>query len=72
MKRFIIVCGLLVSACNLSVSNAKVPAGYQTCSSDLDCAKGSYCGFISVDSVAVCKSGESDSQDLQTPYTPSH
>jgi hypothetical protein len=32
-----------------------VPAGYHPCRSDNDCHVGEYCGFVAVDTYAVCK-----------------
>lgn len=80
MKTFIFTIVVLISACSLSVKNAKVPVGYQPCRSDLDCQPKNYycdtdmmkqvkqpfiwspcqsshyyCGFVGVDSVAVCR-----------------
>ena len=32
-----------------------VPVGYKTCRKDRDCPVGYYCGFVAVDTYAVCK-----------------
>ena len=57
MKKLMVLCGLtmVVMACSLNVKNAKIPEGYKTCSSDWQCPSDYYCGFVEVDSVAVCK-----------------
>lgn len=56
MKYLVIICAILmIAACGLSTKTAKVPAGYQTCFNDSDCPRHHYCGFVEVDSVAVCK-----------------
>lgn len=73
MKKFILLfASVLVSACaSTNVVSRAVQvrtlqnSGYKVCSSDLDCVVGTYCGFVSVDSVPVCKTGFSDSSDLQ-------
>jgi hypothetical protein len=55
MKIMMMLCvsmGVLMS-CSM---HATVPVGYQTCRSDMDCQDGEYCGFVSIDTYAVCKS----------------
>lgn len=31
------------------------PAGYKTCSADWECPKPQFCGFVGVDTYAVCR-----------------
>jgi hypothetical protein len=57
MKTIVVVvmCCVAMMACSLNAKNAKRPVGYRLCSSDASCFDGEYCGFVEVDSVAVCR-----------------
>lgn len=48
---------LMVTACCPNPANYHVPKGYKTCNSNWDCdhSKGEYCGFVELDSYAVCR-----------------
>lgn len=52
---FLVVCTII--ACHSSSTIYKVPEGYKPCKSDNDCNidQGEYCGFVRVDTYAVCK-----------------
>lgn len=52
-------------ACHPNPANYTVPSGYRTCKSDLDCHPGEYCGFVGVDTYAVCRQGISEDINLQ-------
>jgi hypothetical protein len=51
----LLVLALTLLSCSSTPTHYTVPQGYQTCRSNLDCAKGTYCGFVGVDTYAVCK-----------------
>lgn len=60
MKSFGLLIALFVAvvlapACHPNPANYTVPAGYQTCRTSWDCPRGTYCGFVAVDTYAVCK-----------------
>ncbi len=48
---------VLVPACHPNPANYTVPAGYKTCHTSWDCnhAAGEFCGFMGVDTYAVCR-----------------
>ena len=50
MKALLLV---LFVACNWQTPH--VPAGYRTCGNDTQCDDDEYCGFVEVDTYAVCK-----------------
>ena len=52
MKATVLV-ALFALACHFATPT--VPAGYKACVSDNDCHEGEYCGFVAVDTYAVCK-----------------
>lgn len=54
MKKLIMMCGL-VMACSSTPTTYTIPKGYRTCFNDGDCGQGQYCGFVGVDTYAVCK-----------------
>lgn len=51
--------GVMAAGCHPNPANYHVPAGYRTCTSDLECdmKRGEYCGFVGVDTYAVCRGG---------------
>jgi hypothetical protein len=53
MKYLTIILFALIAAC--APANPTVPANSTRCSSDNDCPRGYYCGFVAVDTVPVCK-----------------
>jgi hypothetical protein len=56
MKKLIVASFVfLVAACHINYANYHVPAGYKTCNTSWDCPRGTYCGFVEVDSYAVCR-----------------
>ena len=58
MKKIIVASFvLLIAACHINYANYKHPAGYKPCNSSWDCdhARGEFCGFIDVDTYAVCR-----------------
>lgn len=57
---FALMIAVSAVACRPNPANYSVPVGYKTCSSDLDCPRGTYCGFVHVDTYAVCRNGGSD------------
>lgn len=40
---------------NCTSTPPTMPVGYQPCSKDQDCARGQYCGFVQINSYAVCR-----------------
>lgn len=48
---------MLIAACHPNPANYHVPQGYRTCTSDMDCDRASheFCGFVGVDTYAVCR-----------------
>jgi hypothetical protein len=58
-----ILIGLIVSLCGCSMiwKNPNSPEqlsqikNYRRCSSDLDCYEGERCGFVGIDTFAVCR-----------------
>ncbi len=51
----LLVLALTLISCSSTPTHYTVPQGYQTCRSNLDCPRGTYCGFVGVDTYAVCK-----------------
>jgi hypothetical protein len=47
----------LMSACHPNPANYTVPDGYKPCSTNYECdiENGEYCGFVHVDTYAVCR-----------------
>ena len=47
----------IVVGCHPNPANYHIPAGYHTCRSDNDCRRsvGEFCGFVGVDTYAVCR-----------------
>lgn len=48
---------LMISACTVNSAKYSLPEGYKPCTSDNDCNKrtNEYCGFVGVDTYAVCR-----------------
>jgi len=57
MKKYLalLVLALTLISCSSTPTQYHVPQGYQTCRTNMDCPRGTYCGFVEVDSYAVCK-----------------
>lgn len=66
MKKILWLC--LALAC--SIPNATVPKGYKTCRSDWDCPVDTYCGFVTVDTFAVCKPNTIEFHNPINDHTP--
>ena len=48
---------VIALSCHPTPATYTVPTGYKPCTSDLDCNRGGheYCGFVGVDTYAVCR-----------------
>jgi hypothetical protein len=59
MKKYLALLVLALTLISISCASKttvyRVPAGYQTCQTNFDCPRGTYCGFVGVDTYAVCK-----------------
>jgi hypothetical protein len=57
MKKYLalLVLALTLVSCCPNAANYHVPKGYKTCNSNWDCSRGEYCGFVEIDSYAVCR-----------------
>jgi hypothetical protein len=55
MKNIILIAIAFMIGCASTVSNPTVPSGYKACHSDMDCPPGQFCGFMHVDTYAVCR-----------------
>ena len=60
MKKLMMMCVVMMACTGAGVSapvvGAKNPMGYKPCSSDMSCDEDEYCGFVGVDTGAVCRS----------------
>jgi hypothetical protein len=50
--KYITILILAISA--IACTKPRVPQGYQTCQSDLDCPHGYVCGYAGIDTYPVC------------------
>jgi hypothetical protein len=57
MKKYLalLIFTLAIISCSSTPTVYRVPEGYQTCRSNMDCQRGTYCGFVGVDTYAVCR-----------------
>jgi hypothetical protein len=71
MKIAIIVLFGLV-ACSNATPLITVPQGYKTCASDYDCNRGYYCGFVKLNTYAVCRAARDPNYDPLDATNPFH
>ena len=50
---FVLICAIAAYGC--VATKYYVPEGYKACRNDWDCDPREYCGFVKVDSYAVCR-----------------